>query len=167
MRGGTSLEVTLLTVGGGEMAVEQLVQADLAARGIALTLRVMELATFLATVRAPVKAFDVVLTGIPGDIALGHLSALFSSAQRGGALDYTGLHTPRLDARLVVARNASPESSAIAWTAVAAELEERMPVVWLFHARGVQGRSRRLGGVQMDLRGELVTIARWTRRDTP
>ncbi len=167
VRGGTSLEVTLLTVGGGEMAVEQLVQADLAARGIALTLRVMELATFLATVRAPVKAFDVVLTGIPGDIALGHLSALFSSAQRGGALDYTGFHTPRLDARLVVARNASPESSAIAWTAVAAELEERMPVVWLFHARGVQGRSRRLGGVQMDLRGELVTIARWTRRDTP
>jgi peptide/nickel transport system substrate-binding protein len=149
------------------MAVEQLVQADLAARGVALTLRVMELSSFLATVRAPRKQFDVVLTGIPGDIALGHLSALFASAQRGGALDYTGLHTPVLDATLAAARAAAPEFAAAAWSAVAAELDATMPVAWLFHARGVQGRSRKLDGVQMDLRGELVSIARWTRRDTP
>ncbi|WP_411280132.1 peptide ABC transporter substrate-binding protein [Gemmatimonas sp.] len=166
-RRGTPLEVTLLTVGGGDMAVEQLVQADLAARGVVLKLRVMELSTFLATVRAPTKQFDVVLTGIPGDIALGHLSALFASAQRGGALDYTGFHTASLNGRLAAARSAAPESAASAWSAVAAELDERMPVAWLFHARGVQGRSRKLDGVQMDLRGELVTVARWTRKDTP
>ncbi len=166
-RRGTPLEVSLLTVGGGDLAVEQLVQADLAARGVALTVRVMELSTFLATVRAPTKQFDVVLTGIPGDIALGHLSALFASAQRGGALDYTGFHTASLDGRLAAARGASPEAAAGSWSAVADELEERMPVVWLFHARGVQGRSRKLDGVHMDLRGELVSIARWTRKDTP
>ena len=166
-RRGVPLAVTLLTVGGGDMAVEQLVQADLAARGVALTLRVMELSSFLATVRAPRKQFDVVLTGIPGDIALGHLAALFATAQRGGALDYTGLHTPVLDATLAAARAAAPEFAAAAWSAVAAELDATMPVVWLFHARGVQGRSRKLDGVQMDLRGELVSIARWTRRDTP
>ena len=56
--------------------------------------------------------------------------------------------------------------SAAAWRAVASELDATMPVDWLFHARGVQGRSRKLDGVQMDLRGELVSIARWTRRDT-
>ena len=166
-RRGTPLEVTLLTVGGGDLAVEQLVQADLAARGVALTVRVMELSTFLATVRAPAKPFDVVLTGIPGDIALGHLSALFASAQRGGALDYTGFHTSSLDGRLAAARSAAPETAATAWRGVAAELDDHMPVAWLFHARGVQGRSRKLDGVQMDLRGELVSVARWTRRDTP
>ena len=164
---GVPLAVTLLTVGGGDMAVEQLVQADLAARGVMLTLRVMELSSFLATVRAPSKQFDVVLTGIPGDIALGHLSALFATAQRGGALDYTGLHTRVLDAKLATARGAAPDSAAAAWRAVASELDATMPVAWLFHARGVQGRSRKLDGVQMDLRGELVSIARWTRRDTP
>ncbi|WP_373060598.1 peptide ABC transporter substrate-binding protein [Gemmatimonas sp.] len=166
-RRGTPLEVTLLTVGGGDLAVEQLVQADLAARGVALTVRVVELSTFLAIVRAPSKQYDVALTGIPGDIALGHLSALFASAQRGGALDYTGFHMASLDDRLAAAGGAAPESAVSSWRAVAAELDEGMPVAWLFHARGVQGRSRKLDGVQMDLRGELVSIARWTRKDTP
>lgn len=166
-RRGAALTVTLLTVGGGDMAVEQLVQADLAARGVAITLRVMELSSFLATVRAPVKQFDVVLTGIPGDIALGHLSAMFATAQRGGALDYTGLHTAGLDSTLALARGATPDAATAAWRAVAAELDAAMPVVWLYHARGVQGRSRQLDGVQMDLRGELVSVARWTRKDTP
>ena len=86
VRNGTPLRLTLLSVGSGDQAVEQLVQADLAARGIAVEIRVLELATFLATVRNPDKSFDFAYTGIPGDIALGHLSALFASAQPGGAL---------------------------------------------------------------------------------
>ncbi len=149
------------------MAVEQLVQADLAARGITLNLRVMELATFLATIRAPAKLYDLVLTGIPGDIALGHLSALFATAQRGGALDYTGFHRTSIDAALDNAQRATPDAAPAAWRSVAALLASDMPVAWLYHARGVQGRSRKLDGVEMDLRGELVSIARWTRKDLP
>jgi peptide/nickel transport system substrate-binding protein len=42
-----------------------------------------------------------------------------------------------------------------------------MPVAWLYHARGVQGRSVQLEHVEMDLRGELVSVARWTRRQDP
>jgi peptide/nickel transport system substrate-binding protein len=164
-RSGTPLRVTLLTVGSGEMAVEQLVQADLAARGIDVAIRVLELATFLATVRRPDKSFDVVLTGIPGDMALGHLSALFAGAQRGGALDYTGFHTSTLDSALARARRAAPDQAPAAWAAVDRQLATDMPVVWLYHARGVQGRARRLVNVHMDLRGELVTVARWERQD--
>jgi peptide/nickel transport system substrate-binding protein len=41
-------------------------------------------------------------------------------------------------------------------------LADEVPVAWLYHARGVQGLSRRLRGVTMDLRGELVTLAQWT-----
>jgi peptide/nickel transport system substrate-binding protein len=166
-RNGQALSITLLTVGSGDMAVEQLLQADLAAIGVKLTIRVMELASFLTTVRAPQKQFDVVITGIPGDIALGHLSALFSTAQQGGALDYTGYHAPELDRALAVARRAAPDDASAAWRDVDAELQRRMPVAWLYHARGVQGRSARLDGVVMDLRGELVSITKWTRRDDP
>jgi peptide/nickel transport system substrate-binding protein len=36
-----------------------------------------------------------------------------------------------------------------------------VPVAWIYHARGVQGASRRLQGVTMDLRGELTTVAAW------
>lgn len=163
VRNGEPLAVTLLTVGSGEMAVEQLVQADLAARGISVNIRVMELASFLATVRAPVKSFDVVLTGIPGDIALGHLSALFSGEQRGGALDYTGFHTSSLDAALARARSANRTDATGAWAAVDTTLAAHAPVAWLYHARGVQGRSRALHGVVMDLRGELTSVAAWSR----
>ena len=38
---------------------------------------------------------------------------------------------------------------------------EQLPVVWLYHARGVQGMNQRLQGVQMDVRGELPTITAW------
>jgi hypothetical protein len=33
--------------------------------------------------------------------------------------------------------------------------------VFLYYARGVQGLSRRVQGVRMDLRGELPTISAW------
>jgi hypothetical protein len=38
---------------------------------------------------------------------------------------------------------------------------DRLPVAWLYHARGVQGMNRRVRGVRMDVRGELPTVARW------
>lgn len=166
-REGRALRVTLLTVGSGDLAAEQLVQADLAAVGVAVEPRVMELGAFLAALRPPARDFDVALTGIPGTLALGHLAALFASGQAGGALDYTGYHAPELDARLAAAAAAPPESLAGAWRAVDARLREAAPVAWLYHARGVQGRTRRLQGVAMDLRGELATLAQWRRDDTP
>ncbi len=163
-RSGTPLRVELLTVGSGDMAIEQLLQADLAERGIALVIRVAELTTFLSTVRASPKAFDVVLTGIPGDIGLGQLVALFASAQRGGAMDYTGFHRAALDIALSKARASTPQQAREQWTRVDSILSVDTPVAWLYHARGVQGLSRRLHHVTMDLRGELVTVAQWTRR---
>lgn len=166
-RSGHQLRATLLTAGGGDLAVEQLIQADLAKRGIAVDIRVMEMVRFLETVRAPDKerdsGFDMAVTGIPGDMALGHLAAMFATAQSGGALDYTGYHSGHLDSLLNAARNSPPDSAGPAWHNVDVELERVMPVAWLYHARGVQGLSRRLRNVKMDLRGELVSVAQWYR----
>lgn len=164
-RAGTLLKVELITVGSGDLAVEQLVQADLASRGIDVHVRVAEMASFLSIVRSPDKHFDFALTGVPGDLALGQLSALFASSQRGGALDYTAFHAPVLDSALARARAAPAEGAASAWNEVDRILSDSAPVAWIYHARGVQGRSRRLNGVVMDLRGELVSVTRWTRED--
>lgn len=162
-RNGTPLRIAIVTVGSGDMAVEQLVQADLQPRGIAVELQVLELATFLTTVRASDKRFDLALTGIPGDIALGHLDAMFSSAQRGGALDYSGFHAVELDRAIATARQATADEAPAAWHRVDDLLALHQPVVWLYHARGVQGRARRLHHVTMDVRGELVSVSRWSR----
>lgn len=161
-RDGRPFTLELLTVGGGDNAVEQLVQADLAARGIRVEIRQVELGTLLSEARAATKRYDVLYTGIPGDLSLAYLAAMFDSRQAGGALDYAGYHTPRLDALFAAARVADGrEARRVAWHAVQAELMAEMPAAWLYHARGVQGVSARLRNVEMDLRGELVSVARW------
>ncbi|MBC7896464.1 MAG: peptide ABC transporter substrate-binding protein [Cytophagaceae bacterium] len=162
-RNGTPLRFTLRTVGNGDNAIEQLVQADLRALGIQVEIAQMELGAFLAMARAPEKDFDAIITGVPGDVSMSHVAAMFEGTQAGGALDYAGFHRPTLDTLFARARAAGTEAQlAFAWQAVDQLLAREAPVVWLYHARGLQGISRRLGGVRMDLRGELVTLARWT-----
>ena len=161
-RNGKPLAVELLTVGSGDNVAEQLVQSDLAARGIAVSVRQTEMGAFLTAARAEVKTFDMLIAGVPGDLSLSYVSAMFDGAQKGGTLDYTGFHSPSLDALLRTATNA-PEGAArvAAWRSVQIALDSLAPATWLYHSRGVQGLSRRVQGVRMDLRGELVTLHDW------
>ena len=162
-RGGKPLEIELLTVGSGDNVAEQLVQSDLAARGIVMHIRQTELGTFLTTARASTKRFDVLLAGVPGDLALSQVNALFATSQRGGTLDYTGYHSPVLDAALAAAGAARGDSARReAWIHVQVMLDSLAPATWLYHSRGVQGVTRRLHGLRMDLRGELVTLHDWS-----
>jgi peptide/nickel transport system substrate-binding protein len=161
-RNGQRFAVELLTVGSGDNAIEQLIQADLAERGVRVEIRQLELATFLARARETPKRFDLLLTGIPGDLALAHLASMYESRFAGGALDYAGFHDARLDT-LFVRVQAAPDAAAVrdAWLEVQRRLAADVPAAWLYHSRGVQGVSGRLRGVTMDLRGEMVTLARW------
>jgi peptide/nickel transport system substrate-binding protein len=164
MRDGRALSLDLLTVGSGDNALEQLVQADLALRGVHVDIRQVELGTFLTEARAANKKFDVLVAGIPGDVSLSFLASMFETRQAGGALDYAGFHSPTLDSGFVAARAARTEAERIAaWRRVQAELAGAVPVAWIYHSRGVQGVASNLKNVVMDLRGELPTIARWER----
>lgn len=161
--GSRDITVELLTVGSGDNAVEQLIQADLGERGIRVEIRQLEMAAFLARARARTKDFDMLITGIPGDLSLAHLRAMFESFQSGGSLDYAGFHSAALDALFARAGDAADEgSSRAAWRDVQRFLGREVPVVWLYHSRGVQGVSARMRNVTMDLRGELATVSRWS-----
>jgi peptide/nickel transport system substrate-binding protein len=161
-RSGKPYSVELLTVGSGDNVPEQLVQADLAGRGMEVRLRQTEMGTFLTAARAADKRFDLLLAGVPGDLSLSYISALFATTQRGGTLDYTGFHTPALDALLSSATLAPASAQPAAWRTVQIALDTLAPATWLYHARGLQGVTRRARGVTMDLRGELVTVHDWT-----
>lgn len=164
-RSGNTLRLTLRSVGSGENSIEQLIQADLRSIGIDLRIEQMELGALLADARSPDRTFDVLFTGIPGDLSLSHISAMFETAQQGGALDYAGFHDTRLDALFVAARSARSDSALVQlWQQIELLLGEESPVAWIYHARGVQGVLRRVEGVEMDLRGELEGIARWSIR---
>ncbi len=105
----------------------------------------------------------MLITGIPGDLSLAHLRAMFESGQRGGSLDYAGFHQAALDSAFTAARGARDQTELVrAWAAVQRRLARDVPVAWLYHSRGVQGVSARMRNVTMDLRGELVSVSRWT-----
>jgi peptide/nickel transport system substrate-binding protein len=160
-RAARALAFELLTVGSADNAAEQLIQSDLARVGARVEIRQRELASFLAAARATPRRFDALYTGIPGDLSLSYLSAMFDTRFAGGALDYSGFHEPRLDSLLRAARSAPDAEARARWSAVQHELDDWVPVAWIYHARGVQGASRRLQRVTMDLRGELATVAAW------
>jgi len=134
------LHFELLTVGSGEAALEQMLQAQLARRGIVVTLRQLELSAFLARVYGPAHDFDAAVLGVPGDLELGHLSPL---------ADLAGLPAPRPGS----ARERIPEL--LRW------FEDRVPMTFIYHARGLQGINRRVLGVELGFRGELATVSQW------
>jgi peptide/nickel transport system substrate-binding protein len=124
----------LLTVGSGEAALEQMVQARLASAGFEVTIRQLELSAYLARVYGPERDFDAAVLGITGDLGLGYLGSLAETA---------GLEAP-----------ADP-------AAAQRFFAESVPVAFLYHASGLQGANRRVKGVEMDLRGELPSVQRW------
>lgn len=124
----------LLTVGSGEGALEQLLQARLDAVGFDVTIRQLELSAFLDRLYGPRHEFAAAVMGIPGDPGLGYLRPLEELA---------GL--PPVDDPVAAQRLFARE----------------VPVAWLYHAKGVQGMNRRVHGVHMDVRGELTTATRW------
>lgn len=163
---GQPFRVELLTVGSGDNALEQLIQADLAERGIRVAIRQMELAAFLTRVRAARKDFDMVITGVPGDLSLAYVRSMYESAFRGGALDYSAFHSPLLDAGFARASRAASDAELRgAWADIQRELARAVPASWIYHSRGLQGVSARMRGVRMDLRGEMATVTEWSVAD--
>ena len=131
--GGRPLEFELLTVGSGEAALEQMIQSQLARIGIRMVIRQVEMTSLLDRVNGSRHDFDAAVMGVPGDRNLRHLQPL---------LDITGMHR-------------APG------TADSAVIADSLPLVVLYHARGVQGMNRRVRNVHMDLRGELAGIREW------
>jgi peptide/nickel transport system substrate-binding protein len=132
--GGRRIAFELLTVGSGEAALEQMIQARLAAVGFDVRIRQLELSAYLDRVYGARHDFDAAVLGVQGDLALGYLAQL-------GAV--VGIDVP-----------GEPRAGQRAFATTQA-------VAFLYHARGVQGMRRRVTGVTMDLRGELATVSRW------
>ena len=167
-RNGKPLTFELLTVGSADNAIEQLIQSDLQARGIHMGIRQMEGGAFLTAMRARDKTFDAAITGVSGDVSLSYLAGMFDGNQRGSSLDYTGYHNAPLDAAFAGTRSATTDGARHdAWGRVQQLLADSLPMVWVYHSRGVQGVSARLDGVKMDLRGELASLASWKALGAP
>jgi peptide/nickel transport system substrate-binding protein len=130
----TRISFELLTVGSGEAALEQMLQARLRQAGFDVTIRQLELSAFLGRVYGARAEFEAAVLGIAGDPGLGYLKPLAALA---------GFRAPDDP---VAAQRLFADST---------------PVAFLYHSRGLQGMNRRVRGVRMDLRGELPTVHDW------
>jgi peptide/nickel transport system substrate-binding protein len=130
----TPIQFELLTVGSGEGALEQMIQARLRQAGFDVRIRQLELSAFLGRVYAKTPDFEAAVLGIAGDPGLGYLQPLAALA---------GFQAPR-----------DP-------SAAQRMFADSAPAAFLYHSRGLQGMNRRVHGVTMDLRGELPTVHDW------
>ena len=160
-RGGSRLALDLMTVGSGDNGLEQMIQAQLRDVGVDVTIRQLELATFLAVAQGATRDFDAMVTLIPGDLSLGYVAAMFEGVAP-GPLAYPGLRSDEFDAALAATHDAAgPEALATAWARAQRMLAAAHPTTWLYHARGLQGVNRRVLASPPDLRGELANITEW------
>ena len=162
-RNGKPLLIEMLTVGTGDNPVEQLLQADLSARGIDLRIATRDMGALLAAARATSGAHCAIYTGVAGDPSRSQLAALFDPASRGGALDL-GANRPSSLATLFAQLRTTVDSNTrhAIWRDLFTILADSAPATPIFHSRGVQGLTDRLQNVTIDLRGELFSAARWT-----
>jgi peptide/nickel transport system substrate-binding protein len=160
-KGELRLAFDLLTVGSGDAPLEQMIQAQLRDVGAEVRIRMLELTSFLARAQAATRDFDAMVTGITGDLSLGYVAALFSGTDP-GPLAYAGYRSKSLDEALQRAADAETEQELrAAWGEVQQLLARDLPTTWLYHARGLQGASRRISNTRIDLRGELAGICEW------
>jgi peptide/nickel transport system substrate-binding protein len=162
-RNGVPLVVIMLTVGSGDNPVEQLLQSDLRARGIDLRIATRDMGSLLSSTRSNTSDHCATYTGVAGDPARSQLAALFDPAAPGGALDLGARRPVNLGPRFAALRTLTDTTDRRAtWRAVFDILDDSVPATAIFHSRGVQGITRRLQHVTIDLRGELFSAARWT-----
>lgn len=132
-----TIRFELLTVGSGEAALEQMVQAQLARAGIIVSIRQLELSAFLDRVYSPHPDFQAALLGTQGDLGLGYLRPLARLAGLPGPVPQDPVPLLRY-------------------------FRDALPMTMLYHSRGLQGLNRRLHGVEFGLRGELATVTSWS-----
>lgn len=167
-RNGDALVVTMLTVGSGDNPVEQLLQADLRARGIDLRIATRDMGALLSSARGAGADHCAIYTGVAGDPARSQLAALFDPTNAGGALELGADRPANLGAAFARLRGAVDTSTRTSASRdVTTIIDDSLPATVIFHSRGVQGLSRRLEHVTIDLRGELFSAARWTLAPMP
>ena len=162
--GSRSLTIDLLTVGSGDVPLEQMIQAQLREVGVEVHIHQHELTSFLARAQADNRDFDALVTGIPGDFSLGYVAAMFGG-QNPGPLAYPGYNNARFDELIEETQQAKSEAALKhAWQEAQRVLDENLPTTWLYHARGLQGANRRITNTKIDFRGELAGLSRWRIR---
>jgi peptide/nickel transport system substrate-binding protein len=161
---GVPLEIRLKYNQGNQerQDIAEIMQSQLREIGIALRPRVMEWATIVSEITNPQsRDFDgVVLSWVTEFKVDDH--DLFHSAKVDQPYQWAGVQDPRLDRLLDTLQVVTDrDEAAPLWREYQELLVELQPNTYFFFPQRLAGVNRRLRGVEMDARGEWVSIRDW------
>jgi peptide/nickel transport system substrate-binding protein len=146
-------------------SVVEVIQSQLRRIGVQADVRVMEFQTMLAAHRG--RDFEAVVTNwvLDNFEASSAPNSLFhsSNAEIEGSPNRSSVRIPRLDQAIENAAMQTSETDARrAYARYVEILQEEQPVTFLFWQNTMSATLDNIGAVEMDPRGELITIRDWT-----
>jgi peptide/nickel transport system substrate-binding protein len=149
--------------------VATIVQAQLRQVGVAVQIETLEAATLISQFRGTVgeggqrqRNFEAVALNW-GDTFRKDDSQILHSRNRNGTEFWTGYSHPRLDQLMdTLGVVASRSEARPLWIEYQRHLAQAAPITVLLYPRQLIGVRTRLRGVEMDSRGEYITVARWS-----
>jgi peptide/nickel transport system substrate-binding protein len=155
------LEIKLPAASDLNRDIAEAVRSDLAALGIQVQTRPTEATTLFADVTSADRRFDAALLGWAADIRV-NLRDTFHSDTRGGAYQFASYGNPEADSLMDRAgRELDRGVAAPLWRRVQQILRDDQPWTLLYYQTDAYLARDRLKGVEMDIRGALITIPRW------
>lgn len=161
--------------GGGDFAIEikvpassdfnrdvaEVVRGDLADLGIRATSRPTEVGTLFADVTSAERNFDAALLGWNGDFRL-DIGDLFHSRAMAGPYQFASYANPAVDSLMDRAEAETDRAVATPlWRRVQRILRDEQPWTPIYYQTDAFLVRERLEGVEMDIRGALLTVHDW------
>lgn len=147
-------------------AAAELVRSDLAKVGVRVEPRVTEGSALVGQIMSAEREFDAVVLSWNVEEEL-DLRPLFHTASLGSPLQFASFGNPRVDGLInALDRTISREAALPLWLELQEILREEQPWTFLYYFSVLSAVGDRLKGVEMDLRGQLVTLPRWWIAET-
>lgn len=162
--GGAELRFEVLTnVNPEREGIGRILRDQLGAVGIAVDFGALEMGTLQARVLTPgARDFGGFVLGWSHDFNINERDFFHSEAAEGHPYGWSGLADPELDRLLDTLPLIGDREAALPlWRAYQERIVELQPFTYLYFTRRLNGVHDGLRGVEMDLRGELVSVPRW------
>ena len=139
----------------------ELIRTQLAAFGVQVRLTPLEQNTLIGQMTSAARDFDAVLMGWASQFRL-DLRGLFHSASLSGPFQIAGYANPEVDSLINAADQALDRDHARPLIArLQTILRDEQPWTQLYFYADLYLASRRLQGVEMDIRSAFVNLPRW------
>ena len=142
--------------------VAEIMQAQLAEIGVEAAPTVVDTGALIGQITDPIdRDFDGVVMGWAGEFKLDDTD-LFHSKSFSGAYGWSGTRRPDMDRLLEQLPLAvDREKAKMLWAQYQELLVDEQPYTFFYFPDRLDGVSRSLNDVQMDVRGELVNVKDW------